>query len=245
MNNAVGFRAAVRPRHWVFVLGAGALVVLFIGVKHLLYPADLRLTSLKDIVQVELRLQIVFALGAVGYLYLLRRFHPERFQFFDAAGNLRARADAAPLFGIRRGDSWLHIGAGTALISLTLTGLYAYVQMLNRTLPAPEVMIPSMLFAALLAAGSAFTVTAITRFGLVVCLHRTIPNGLICLVSALVFGLPQVFALQSGWLSALLACLIGWLATRSILETRGTVWAWMLQFSRDWVLYTALLSMLR
>jgi hypothetical protein len=58
-----------------------------------------------------------------------------------------------------------------------------------------------------------------------------------------VFGTVHYFGIPGGPTGALMAGFLAWLATRSILDTRGIGWAWLLHFVQDVLIFTVTLSL--
>ena len=82
----------------------------------------------------------------------------------------------------------------------------------------------------------------LVRFGVVVSHSGLLrPNG-IAVVSGLVFGTVHYFGTPGGLVGVIVAGLLGWLLARSVLETRGLFWAWLIHFLQDLVIMGALLS---
>lgn len=55
-------------------------------------------------------------------------------------------------------------------------------------------------------------------------------------MSALVFGLPHYFGTPGGVVGSLMAGFLGWLLAKSIQETGGIFWAWLIHFIQDVVI---------
>jgi membrane protease YdiL (CAAX protease family) len=57
-------------------------------------------------------------------------------------------------------------------------------------------------------------------------------------IPAVLFGLGHFYGMPAGPIGVLLATYLGWLFAKSMLETRGFVWAFWLHFIGDFVIYT-------
>ena len=62
------------------------------------------------------------------------------------------------------------------------------------------------------------------------------PRQAIMITTAL-FGLLHYFGVPSGPIGVLLVAFLGWVAAKSMIETRGIVWAFSLHFLADFVIY--------
>lgn len=85
---------------------------------------------------------------------------------------------------------------------------------------------------------------SITRLGIVVVLKDILKDRIIPLVSALIFGTVHYWGNPGGFLSVIVAGFLGWLLTKSILETNGIFWAWLIHFIQDIIIFSAILNML-
>jgi hypothetical protein len=63
------------------------------------------------------------------------------------------------------------------------------------------------------------------------------PGQAILMTSAL-FGLVHYFGVPSGPAGVVLAMFLGWLAAKSMIETRGIVWAFLIHFVGDFIIYS-------
>jgi len=58
------------------------------------------------------------------------------------------------------------------------------------------------------------------------------------LMTSVMFGLGHYFGAPSGPFGVLLATYLGWIAAKSMIETRGFVWAFLIHFVGDFIIYT-------
>lgn len=84
-------------------------------------------------------------------------------------------------------------------------------------------------FRILFATTNAFVEETITSFDVVCALDQIVSKQAVMLTSAFILGV-----LAAGFL--------GWLLAKSIIETRGLLWAWFIRFLQDVIILTALLS---
>jgi len=119
------------------------------------------------------------------------------------------------------------------------TGIFVYFSVARgQTLDGEHVrFLPFILIFAMM---NAFTEEAITRLSLVTALKGMVPNSVIYIASALLFGIPHYFGVPGGIFGAIMAAFLGWLLSKSIVETRGMFWAWFIHFLQDVIIFTAL-----
>ena len=83
----------------------------------------------------------------------------------------------------------------------------------------------------------------ITRFAVVSALDGLLSRQLIYLTSAAIFGLAHYFGTPGGVAGGALAGFLGWLLAKSIYETRGIFWAWLIHCLQDVIIFTGLFFM--
>ena len=240
-NNAV---VGTAFRVWLPVVLAflGVLGMIFVGQN----IRQLNFLSISPMAEVNNRFSYqVITLGmAFAYLLIVYRLRPEAFRRFARTGELNAPTSPVRWLGISSKETWRSVGLNFALVTTLATGTFLYfnfIQPKNILLAALVGWLP---VAAALAVINAFVEEALTRFGVVVGLFGVIPNGVIYVISALVFGLPHYFGTPGGVVGTLMAGFLGWLLARSVVDTRGMFWAWFIHFLLDVIIFMTLLSVL-
>lgn len=61
--------------------------------------------------------------------------------------------------------------------------------------------------------------------------------------SALIFGSVHWFGIPGGPVGAVMAGFLGWLLARSIQDTRGIGWAWIVHFCQDVLIFTVTIAL--
>ncbi len=153
-------------------------------------------------------------------------------------GNLSAQTAPIPLLGVKKTDNWLATGIKFAVIISGVTGAYLYFGYQEAL---AEVQIYQWLLALLIALPLAFTNSftegIITRWtiaeGLTGSLAKYAPW-----VSALIFGTAHYFGVPGGFVGTIMAGFLAWLLTRSIQDTKGIGWAWIVHFIQDILIFT-------
>ncbi len=179
--------------------------------------------------------------GTLVFLFILHKSRPNQFQQYFQKGNLKAKILPVPLAGIKPkdGQSWMHYGINFAVVITLVTASVIYFQHSNLTYGNLALILPLSLLFALV---NSFVEESITRLGVVVSLKEFLPDHLIALISGGLFGLVHYWGTPGGLPGVFLAFFLGWLLAKSILETKGIFWAWLIHFLQDIVIITALLS---
>lgn len=95
-------------------------------------------------------------------------------------------------------------------------------------------------FILLFALTNAIVEEAIFRFSLVATLAGHVDPRTIALLSGAIFGAIHFFGVPGGPVGVALAGFLGWLLTKSIIETRGVQWALTIHFLQDAVIFSAI-----
>jgi len=187
----------------------------------------------------KLKYQLFTLTIAFFILLITNLFAKKQARIFYKAGTLNASAARVGWLGIKDTDTWNIIGRNFAIIVSIVTGIFIYLNVARgQTLESEHVRF--LPFILLFSITNAFTEEAITRLSLVTALHGLVPNGVIYIVSALLFGIPHYFGVPGGVVGAMMAAFLGWLLSKSIVETRGMFWAWLIHFLQDVIIFTGL-----
>lgn len=189
----------------------------------------------------QLVYQSVSLLGTLVFLVVLNRSRPDQFWQYFRIGKLKAKIQAVPLVGIKpkEGQHWLHYGINFAVVISLVTFSVIYFQHGKMPDDKLDQILPLALVFALI---NSFVEESITRLGVVVCLKKLLPDPWIALISGGLFGLVHYWGSPGGLPGIFLAFFLGWFLAKSILETKGFFWAWLIHFLQDIIIITALLS---
>ncbi len=179
-------------------------------------------------------LDILVALAVLAVLWLMKR---DRSAFFFVKGQVDAPVEPVRWLGIKKGESWKVIGwffAGGAAVGVfipTILGIAPSGETILRALP----LLPACL---LLAAVNAFTEEAYYRCSLLSTLHETIGKTHTLLLTVVFFGLGHwLYGSPPGLLGFLMVGFLAWLLGKSMLETKGFLWPWIIHFIPDAVIF--------
>lgn len=179
-------------------------------------------------------LDIGLALAVIGGLYWLKR---DRKAFFLTRGQLDASIAPVRWLGIKQGESWRVFGwiftlAATCLVAIpTLMGAKFTSETLSRVLP----MLPlALLFAAI----NAFTEEVYYRASFLSTLTPVLGGTQALWISMAFFGLAHyLYGSPPGVVGLLMTGFLAFLLGKSMLETKGMLWAWIIHFLPDCVVF--------
>lgn len=189
----------------------------------------------------ELKYQVITLFLAVFTLGLVFIVAPTSFQKYFSFGNISAPVVPVPAIGISPApnETWLQIGINFAVIISLVTFIFIYLQLI-RGKKIPRENLRFFYWVVVFALMNSFTEEMITRFSVVALLDSIIPLSYIYLVSAFIFGTVHYFGTPGKIPGVLLAGFLGWFLAKSIGETQGFFWAWLIHFLQDVVIITGL-----
>lgn len=179
------------------------------------------------------------ALVTLGLIYLLA--HDLKLSLFSLS-KVDAPVEPTPLLGIREPgkERWKSVGLSIGLIITLVTAVVMFLGTRGKTFSGQ--LIPEVLWILLFALMNSFIEEVIFRLSFVsVGENEKLPRWITLLFGALVFGVVHYFGMApNGILGVFMASFIGFFLTKSILETRGFFWAWLIHFLQDVVIISAL-----
>ncbi len=152
-------------------------------------------------------------------------------QYFNL-GNIVAPTEAMPIFGIKAGDGWLKTGLSLSLVISLVTGIFMYFQLIKTDVDW-SLLSQGLGWILLFSLSNSFAEEMIFRLGLVSPLASLLSPMTAFIVSAVMFGLPHFAGMPSGLIGAAMAGLLGLVLAKSLFETRGFFWAWLIHFLQD------------
>ena len=162
-----------------------------------------------------------------------------RRDLFLCKGNLSAPAQPIPFLGLRKRVSWAWLGPALIFVFAFVLAPYLYLTVhpnfkasgrILRTLPW------SLAVAILNAASEEFQFRSV----LLAHLRGAFRAGENILLTAAFFGMNHYYGQPSGPLGVLMAGAAGWIWARSMIDTRGGVWAFLIHMTQDMVIFTFL-----
>lgn len=162
---------------------------------------------------------------------------------FPRWGSLAAPSRRMRALGVTEGESWRRIGITFAIIISAATALFlalGYGAQLAGVQWSTWAL--ALLIAIPLSLTNALTEELITRWAIVTALSdrwaRYAPWA-----SALLFGGVHWFGIPGGPVGALMAGFLAWLLARSIQDTKGIGWAWIIHFCQDVLIFSVTLAL--
>lgn len=144
--------------------------------------------------------------------------------------------------GIRpkEGESWTKLGINFLVIITLVTAVVVFLPVVRDgsfTFSFTGVLLPALLFAV----SNSFAEEAIYRHSVTsVFLESGLPASAAALTSAGLFGAVHYFGTPGGVPGVFLAGFLGWFLSKSMAETRGFAWAWIIHGAQDVVIFAAL-----
>lgn len=185
----------------------------------------------------------LISLGVSGLVILgVWLLNGRKLSFFRV-GNWSAPATPVKILGITAKDNWRKIGFTFAVVISGVTLMFmiinTYEDLGNTTLTAWAL---GFACAIPLSAVNAFNEEIITRWsiteGFTGSLAKYAPW-----VSAVVFGSVHFFGTPGGLIGSLMAGFLGWFLVRSIQDTKGLGWAWVIHFAQDMIILTITIAL--
>lgn len=169
----------------------------------------------------------------IGALWLI---FGDRHAFFLTTGDLHAPAAPIRWLGITDPVAWSRLApiAGV-LISL---GTLAFVWLgLRPTAVEFRAALPLLPVVVLIAALNAFGETIAYRASFLAGLELPVGAAQALVLAAVWFGIGHYYGMPSGVIGVVMASFLGWFLGRSVLDTRGIVWAWGIHWLQDVVIF--------
>lgn len=170
----------------------------------------------------------------IAGLFMVKK---KRQTFFLVKGKLDAPVEPVPWLGIRQGESWKSFGwifggvAALVVLILVLLSVKPSLEIVGRALP----YLP---LALLLSAANAFAEEVYYRLAILSTLYQVIGKTQAMLAASVFFGLAHyLYGSPPGMIGFLMTGFLGWLMAKSILETRGLLWAWMIHLLADFFIF--------
>ena len=160
-----------------------------------------------------------------------------RSEFFMVKGNLDAPIEPVRWLGIRQGESWskfawiFAIIAALAVAVPTILGLKPSAEILKKCLP----LIPAVI---LFSAINAFNEELYFRATLLSTLLKVIGRNHAMLINVVFFGLAHyLYGSPPGIMGFMMTGFLAFLLGKSMLETKGFLWPWVIHFLPDVIIF--------
>jgi membrane protease YdiL (CAAX protease family) len=157
-------------------------------------------------------------------------------ELFLVRGNANAPAEPTRLLLLKEPTPWKRIIRQFLPIYIIIVLIVMGIQVIpiSRRFSQIWIYLPAIFVAAAINAfGEEFEFRSMPLAHL----EPVLGPGLAIILAAVIFGLPHYFGEPGGPFGALLAGYLGWIAAKSMIETRGFVWAFLLHFVGDFIMY--------
>lgn len=193
---------------------------------------------------VDMQLKYQLLLLSITAISLLTTFllNKQNFITFFSWGDLTATGEQLKILGIKKGDSWLKTGVSLGIVITAVTAIFMYFQLRQASINYSALQ-TGILWIILFSITNSFGEEMIFRLGIVSPLKGLIAPMTIFLISALLFGIPHFAGMPNGLIGATLAGILGLVLAKSMYETNGFFWAWLIHFLQDLVIIGSLYLM--
>jgi membrane protease YdiL (CAAX protease family) len=176
------------------------------------------------------------ALAVIAALWFLKR---HRSEFFLVVGDLDAPIERVRWLGIRGGELWTRF----AFIFAFAAGLCVLIPTVLVLRPSPDTLLralPLLPAVILFSAVNAFTEEVYFRASFLATLQETIGRAHTLLITIVFFGLAHyLHGSPPGIMGAAMTGFLAYLLGKSMLETKGMLWAWFIHFVPDVVVFAS------
>ena len=182
------------------------------------------------------------ALACIVYMY---KYFFLTTKTYLRIGNLTSYVRAEPMIHLRprRKDHWTVVGIDGTIIVAVVSILMMHVPRIVYNGLQVDMMVKILPIAIVFSFINSFTEEILMRLGLIVSLKGVVSERKIPLICGLIYGCTQYWSAPGGFLGVITGIALGWFLAKSVLETRGLFWAWLIHFVRDVVVYSSFFSL--
>ena len=224
----------------VLILTATVFLVLFS-----IYASDIVLSErLPSALNKQLFYQPITLVLTLLLLSFLAFMYKDTFVQYFKVGKINAHILPAPQVGInpKPSDTWMNVGFNFLVVISLVTAGVIYFQSPTEGSISVKAFMLNLPTVVLFALCNAFVEESITRFAPIVLLKDKIADNHIAIISAFLFGFAHYWGSPGGVTGILVASFLGWLLAKSIIETKGIFWAFLIHFVQDVIILSALFA---
>lgn len=227
-----------------FKIGLPIILVIIFTILILLSSQFLKTKSLFSVSQneyVNFQFNYQFVLLLVTLISLTATYflNKENFLNFLSFGDISLPAKELKLLGIKENDSWLKTGISLSIFISLATATFMYFQ-LNQANVNWTLLQNGIFWILLFSLTNSFGEEMIYRMGIVSPLKGLLQPMTIFIISAFLFGIPHLAGMPSGLIGATMAGVLGLVLAKSLYETNGLFWAWIIHFLQDVIIISSL-----
>lgn len=176
--------------------------------------------------------QIVLLLIAALSILATYLLNKQNFSTYFSFGKISSVGQELKLLGIKQGDSWTKTGISLCLVISLVTAIFLYFQ-LKQTNPNWASLRTGIYWIVFFSLTNSFGEEMIFRLGVVSPLSGLLAPTTIFFISAVLFGIPHFAGMPNGIIGVVLAGILGFVLAKSMYETQGFFWAWIIHFLQD------------
>lgn len=165
----------------------------------------------------------------------------QNLKLFFSIGDISAPVSPVQWFGIGENRTWIFAGIYLIIVITLGTLAFVYAQFKNSQISINQVS-PYAIWILVFSLLNSFSEEAIFRLGIISPLYGDIDTNIIILLSALIFGFVHFGGMPYGIIGMLMAGFLGWFLAKSVVETQGIFWAWLIHFIQDVVIYVGFVA---
>ncbi|MBU7016105.1 MAG: CPBP family intramembrane metalloprotease [Theionarchaea archaeon] len=161
----------------------------------------------------------------------------KRRDFFLVKGTIDAPVEPSRLLGMKKPEPWTRTGSIFAIVFTVFTLIF----LLLSSKPSLDDFVkitPLLPVVLLIAAMNAFNEEFTLRAAPLSVLQPVIGKNQALRITTVYFGLGHFYGVPNGVLGVLLSGFLGWFLGKSLLETKGFFWAWLIHFLPDVFIFT-------
>lgn len=203
--------------------------------------------SLPQLINKNIVYQSTSLLLAVFLLAILRFSRKPEFIEHFKKGNTAAHIQPEKWVGInpKPHENWKHFGRNFSIVITAVTTFIVFFQVIKQVEIQRFNWLKYLPFILIFSLINSFVEEMITRLGVVVSLKNSISDNIIPFFSAGLFGTVHFWGTPGGIFGILFAGFLGWFLAKSIIETKGIYWAWLIHFLQDVVIFSAMVMVLK
>jgi hypothetical protein len=164
----------------------------------------------------------------------------KREDFFLVKGEIDAYAEPSRLIGVSEPEPWTKIGKIFAVIFVVFTVVFLVLGS-QPTIEQLILGLPLLPVAALIAVMNAFNEEFTLRAAPLSELEPSVGKAQALMITSIYFGLGHFYGIPNGIIGVFLSAFLGYFLGKSMLETKGFFWAWIIHFLPDLFIFYFLL----
>ncbi len=160
-----------------------------------------------------------------------------RKDFFLVKGNLHALVEPTKLLGVKKPEPWPRLAGIFAFVFTSMTFLFLIFAWEPISINFDQIFL-ILPIALIIATINSFNEEFALRAAPLSVLEPMVGKRHALLITSIYFGLGHFYGVPNGLIGVILAGFLGWFLGKSVLETRGFSYAWIIHFLPDVFIFT-------